>query len=835
VPLADLTAGEDARVLARVTRSVKEPETFAARVQHLYAHPALSAHDAFETADGRFIDRDTVPLHTPGEQYLGRVWYFRDVTERQRAANALAYRDRLLHAVMLGTGILMKAESLAQGMPEALRTLGESLRVDRVVLLQESLGATAHASISSVWEAPDIGSATEFAGLLRSSLDQAPMDVWRAQLAAGNSVIAQIATSEGPIRRHLEDLQSKSILIMPILVGRKLWGRLGIDTVREARSWTANEIDTLKTFAGILGSLILRDASRLSLESSEVRFRVLTATAQDAIITIDAQGLISHWNRAAERILGYAAEEAMGRPIHSFMVPPRFRESADRNLKNFRMTGEGAALGKTLEFAAIRKDGSEIAIEISLAGAQLDGQWQAIGILRDITERKRVAALALRMARYDVLTGLANRAVFVEAVAHAIAVAKRGEDGFAVLYIDLDHFKDVNDTLGHPIGDGLLQAVADRIRSITRETDTVARFGGDEFAVIAANVVVPADAAILAEKLIQALGTPFSIEGNEIYSGVSIGIAAYGPEAPDAEALLSHADVALYRAKAEGRDCYRFFTNAMDREVKQRVTLGTELRDAIDLGQLFLLYQPQVALKDGAITGVEALVRWHHPRRGMLGPDLFIPIAEQIGIIARLGRWVLFAACRQARIWLESGIAPSRITVNVSALQFRAALALEADVAAALAETGLPAAMLELELTESVLMEGSREHHEVIGRFRSAGITMAIDDFGTGYSSLEYLRRFPSNRIKIAQNFVTNLESSPGDAAIVRATIGLARELGMNVIAEGARTKEQCELLISWGCAEGQGFYFAPPLSSDEATAALRVGQIRPARPIVAQ
>ena len=321
--------------------------------------------------------------------------------------------------------------------------------------------------------------------------------------------------------------------------------------------------------------------------------------------------------------------------------------------------------------------------------------------------------------------------------------------------------------------------------------------------------------------------SPSTWGGSEIHTGASIGIAIYGADAADAETLLSNADVALYRGKAEGRGRYRFFTEAMDNEVQSRVNLGAELREAIDAGQLFLMYQPQVAIADGRISGVEALLRWRHPERGVLSPGLFIPIAERIGIIGRLGHWVLWAACRQARLWLDAGLAPVRIAVNVSALQFKASIALEADVAATLQETGLPPHLLELELTETVLMGMARERSDAFDRLRTTGVTIAIDDFGTGYSSLEYLRRFPVERIKIAQVFVQELETKHDDAAIVRATIGLARELGVNVIAEGVETEAQAKLIAGWGCKEAQGFLFSRPLSVEDATAALKAGVVR--------
>jgi diguanylate cyclase (GGDEF)-like protein/PAS domain S-box-containing protein len=449
-----------------------------------------------------------------------------------------------------------------------------------------------------------------------------------------------------------------------------------------------------------------------------------------------------------------------------------------------------------------------------------------IWFFRDITARKLADAQILRMARYDGLTGLANRTVFMERVRQAIARAKRGGKGFAVLYLDLDHFKDVNDTLGHPVGDELLKSVAARLLSHAREIDTVARFGGDEFAVVVADIGEPADAAILADTLIKALGDPFSIGGSEIRTGASVGISVYGADQPDAETLMSQADVALYRAKGEGRGDYRFFTDAMDTEVQTRVTVSGELRQAIAGGQLFLVYQPQVEMETGRITGVEALVRWRHPERGVLGPGEFVSVAEKSGLILGLGHWVLLEACRRAKAWLDAGIAPGRVAVNLSGVQFKRPIELEKDITAVLAETGFPPSMLELELTETVLMEASLEHNDVLLRLRRSGITLAIDDFGTGYSSLDYLRRFPADRIKIAQNFVGRITTVPGNAAIVKATIGLARELGMMVIAEGVDSDEQLSLLRGWGCRDAQGFYFSEPLDRVDIEPLLRRGKI---------
>ncbi|HEY5019771.1 MAG TPA: GGDEF domain-containing phosphodiesterase, partial [Steroidobacteraceae bacterium] len=323
---------------------------------------------------------------------------------------------------------------------------------------------------------------------------------------------------------------------------------------------------------------------------------------------------------------------------------------------------------------------------------------------------------------------------------------------------------------------------------------------------------------------------PFTIEGKEIRSGASVGIAVYGPDSPNAETLLSHVDVALYRSKSEGRGTYRFFTDAMDVEVRTRVTLGAELRYAMSAGQLFLMYQPQIDVGTGHFVGVEALARWRHPTRGLVLPNIFIPVAEQSGLIGALGRWVLHEACRQMKDWIDAGIAPPLIAVNVSGLQFKIPLAVENEIAAILTQTALPPQRLELELTESVLMEVSREDNDTLLRLRKAGHRIAIDDFGTGYSSLEYLARFPVDRIKIAQSFIADLTNTSSNQVIVKAAIGLAHDLNLDVVVEGVETSEQLKLIRSWGCRKVQGHYFSKPLAAGELTALLRSGQILPAR-----
>ena len=775
-----------------------------------------------------FADISASPMTLDGRGYM--VACFHDVSERKRAADALAYRDRILHAVTVATAELVAGESIGAGMTTALKTVGEAIGVDRVLVLQNAADVSTPPELRYSWQAPDLVAPIDQA-LISAGTPDAPeaLGAWLAPLAEGKPVITHTRTAAAPIRRLLERLNNKSVLLVPIYMGGQMWGTIGIDDCKSEREWTATEIDLLGTFAEVIGVVILRNGTQLSLRKSEERFRAVSETALDAIIMIDTEGRIRYWNRAAERMLGYSADEALGKPIHDWLAPARYRDKALEGMREFAAHGTGAALGKTLELAAKRKDGVEISIELAVNAMMLGPDRYAVGILRDISDRKRAEEQITLLARHDSLTGLPNRRVFVEALQQAIAHANRAAQCFSVLYLDLDHFKDVNDTLGHPVGDLLLQAVAERLRSNVRETDTVAQFGGDEFSVIETDLREPADAAILADKLLKALSEPFIIAGNEIRSGTSVGIAVFAPNSPDAETLLTHADVALYRAKSEGRGTYRFFTDAMDSEVRTRVKMNTELREAISSGQLFLVYQPQIDTPTGRIIGVEALVRWRHPKRGVLLPDDFIPAAEKSGLIVPLGHFILHEACRQAAIWADAGIAPPLLAMNVSALQFKTTLDLESDIAATLAETKLPPQCLELELTESVLMAASSEHNDVLVRLHEAGIRIAIDDFGTGYSSLDYLRRMKVDRIKIAQGFIRDLSTNSGDARVVKAAISLAHELGLDVMVEGVETAEQLALVTSWGCRKVQGHYFAAPLPGPEIAALLRVGKIVPA------
>jgi len=426
----------------------------------------------------------------------------------------------------------------------------------------------------------------------------------------------------------------------------------------------------------------------------------------------------------------------------------------------------------------------------------------------DITERHRAQNRVIHMAHHDALTGMPNRSLFWERTSQKLRGAASGDQEFAILYLDLDRFKEINDTLGHPVGDALLCAVAQRIGDTAPSLDTAARLGGDEFAVLHNCLDASLESAsALSEEIIAAIGRPFHIEGHEILVSTSIGIAMAPADGTNTEQLMKNADLALYHAKAEGKATYRFFSREMEEVLQRRRDLETEMRRGIQLGQFELHYQPLVCLKRGEIVSGEALVRWRHPQRGMISPADFIPIAEETGFIDVLGEWILRQACRDALDWP----AHVRVSVNLSPVQFRQP-GLVDTVKAVLTETGFDARRLELEITESVLLQDNAANLEALHLLRGLGLKIALDDFGTGYSSLSYLQSFPFDKIKIDQSFVRDLESRPDSFAIVESVAALGHNLDMRTTAEGVETSAQLDIITKAGCSEAQGYYFSPPV-----------------------
>ena len=451
------------------------------------------------------------------------------------------------------------------------------------------------------------------------------------------------------------------------------------------------------------------------------------------------------------------------------------------------------------------------------------------GIIIDITEHKLAEEKIALLARTDGLTGLANRSTLIERLHQSFAAARRGASPFAVFYLDLDHFKHINDTLGHPVGDLLLQEVSRRIQTCTRENDVVARLGGDEFAVLQTEMLDPAQSGALASKILKTLVEPYQLEGNEVRISASVGISTYAQDSESADSMLVQADMALYRSKNSGRNQYHFHSEEINQEVIDRVAITQDLKKAIEQDELELHYLPEVDLGSGKILGMEALVRWNHPERGILGADQFIPAAEKTGTIVALGRWVLEQACRQMHQWRKDGMAPPVIAINLSLAQLKSGSELIRDVLETTGKWGLSPADLQFDVTEATLAQTKWTQNDVLPKLRELGVKIAIDDFGTDYSSFDYLKTYRVNHLKLAQSLIDHASQDVESATTLRAIINFAREVGIGIIAEGVETQEQRYSLMATGSPmTAQGYYFSKAVDSHRASELLQTGHIAP-------
>lgn len=537
---------------------------------------------------------------------------------------------------------------------------------------------------------------------------------------------------------------------------------------------------------------------------------------QESVLTLDQAGYITSWNKGAERLFGYSAVEAIGNHILFLYV------DEDENFHDaFAEQG-----GRLMEVRRRKKSGEVFWASMTLTPL-CDADERAIGLiayLSDITERKEAEERLHHLAYYDALTSLPNRTLLTKLLDQALMVAQRNESSGCVLFIDLDRFKWINDTLGRRIGDELLRQVSLRFRDALREEDIVARLSGDEFVVGLFDIRQHFEATTVAQKLQASLARPFLIEGHDLRVGASVGISVYPQDGGDAETLLRLADIAMARAKQghhdNPEDSVAFYSLDMNQGMHERMRIESGLRHALGHGELLLHYQPKFQIDGHRIIGAEALVRWMHPERGLVPPAEFIPLAETTGLIVQVGEWVLEAACAQAAVWQRAGLPPLRIAINVSAREFSATL--PGRLAATLKRYELAPSWLELEITESALMHDIERVIEIMGEIHALGVTLSLDDFGTGYSSLSYLKRFPIHTLKIDRSFTTGVPDDASDCAIATTIIGMAQKLGHQVIAEGVETVEQLEFLRAAGCDEVQGYLFARPLTAHAFETALR-------------
>jgi diguanylate cyclase (GGDEF)-like protein/PAS domain S-box-containing protein len=576
-----------------------------------------------------------------------------------------------------------------------------------------------------------------------------------------------------------------------------------------------------------------RDNTRMAqqIEQSEQWHRLLVNTSPDVIYTLDANGRFTYLNDSVQRTLGFMPGELVGRDYTSIIGQDQLeaaqhhfneRRTGDRATRNFELLLRRK--DDLLSSLTERKSDQRIVVELSAMGmyrsARLGmGEFLGTyGVARDISARKQAEATITFQAYHDLLTGLPNRALFKDRLGQAMVHAKRHGQTMATLFLDMDHFKVVNDTHGHLVGDGLLQALSQRLRDCLREGDTLSRIGGDEFMLLLPHIRSRDNAAFIAQKIISSLKQPFYIEGHELYAGMSIGIAIYPDDGETIETLIKHADIAMYHAKDLGRNDYKFFTQDLHKSFTGRLAIENEMRHALEKKEFEVFYQPQVAVESQRVRGMEALVRWNHPTRGMVSPTEFIPIAEECGLITPISEWVMQEACRQARLWREGLLPNISMAINLSARQIEHPQFVEKFMQC-LRQHVPDGHGIEIEITESTLM---RDIDGAIGKLRKLadmGIEISIDDFGTGYSSLSYLKKLPINTIKIDRSFIHDLTGHMNNGSTIVAGIAaMAKGLNLKVVAEGVETREQLEYLKSLGCDVYHGFLYSRAVNAEAAT-----------------
>jgi diguanylate cyclase (GGDEF)-like protein/PAS domain S-box-containing protein len=579
---------------------------------------------------------------------------------------------------------------------------------------------------------------------------------------------------------------------------------------------------------GLLRALryaIERKAVENALFVEKERAQVTLHSIGDAVASTDSSGNITFLNLVAEKMTGWTLQEAAGRPMAEVLrlIDATNHETTPNPMEAAVARNQIVHLPPNC--ALIRRDGFETPIEDSASpihdrNGQVSG---AVIVFHDVSASQAMALQMTHSAHHDFLSGLPNRILLNDRVDQAIASASRHMKKLAVLFLDLDGFKHINDSLGHPTGDKLLQSIAKRLVECVRSSDTVSRQGGDEFVVLLLDVEEPEDAALAARKILQAVAEAHPIDRHDLCVTASIGVSVYPDDGLDAETLIKNADTAMYQAKENGRQSYQFFKPAMNIRAVERQSIEESLRRALERHEFTLHYQPKINLRSGEIAGAEALIRWTHPVRGLISPARFIPVAEDCGLILPIGDWVLGEACRQARAWIDAGLALATIAVNISAMAFRQESFLE-SVFATLKETRLEPTCLALELTESVLMKHADSTKSILETLRANGVKVALDDFGTGYSSLSYLTKFPIDALKIDQSFVRQITTTPSETTIVRAVIGMARSLKLRVIAEGVETQEELTFLQAQQCDEAQGYLFSRPLAAPQFERLLQLG-----------
>ncbi|HWK96423.1 MAG TPA: EAL domain-containing protein [Pseudolabrys sp.] len=711
---------------------------------------------------------------------------------------------------------LMHASAPEALIPNVLARLGRAAGVSRIQAYEGATGLAASSTLALryEWHSPKCTPAVQVLGIGARPLP-----------GKGDTLALLTRQTIGPQQDSLSAMGIQSLLLTPVHVGGERWGEVEFADCDRERIWSAGEIDTLKLLAEMIGAALGR--ARDLQEFPDVSWIIENSPV--ILYRVDGKPphRLTYISRGVRRY-GYEARELMASPgLYFDLLHPD-------DLLVMKADIDAFVAGRTREMQREHRlraaDGHLVWFENRSRGhyGPQNELLEIEGLLVDISERKTAQAELAQVSFFDPVTGLPNRRAFMAELDRAYAAARRGGPAFAIHYIDLDRFKDINDVLGHTKGDELLKAVAERLRRLRRKNaDVLARFGGDEFAILQVEIASPADAGAFAARLIERIAEPYNL-GVEIHITCSIGIAVFTEEVTGTEEMMKQVDLALYRAKDLGRNQFHFHSEALDAATIERVMLGGDLQRAVERGELNLEFQPQVEIATGRIVGLEALARWTHPKYGSIGPTRFVPIAESNGTILALGRWVIDAVCRQIVEWRAAGLKPPPVSFNVSVGQLKGASEFDRELASRLRRWGIEPKAVEIELTESVLMETTQRHRDIIDRMCALGVPIAIDDFGTGYSSLTYLRSYRVDHIKVAQDFIRDIKPGSGDIAVVRAAISLGRELGIAVVAEGVESEFQLNLVKEAGCQFVQGYYYSPPLPPARVSELLRQGVLAP-------
>ena len=541
----------------------------------------------------------------------------------------------------------------------------------------------------------------------------------------------------------------------------------------------------------------------------------------DALVQMDFDGHITGWNQQAEKIFGWSAEEILDQTIVETIIPERYRDAHNKGMKKYLKTGKSSVMNTLIEIHALHRDGYEFPVELSISVIDSADLQEFSAYIRDISERKHAETVIWNQANFDSLTSLPNRNLFLQKLEHEMRACDRSNLSLALLYIDLDRFKDVNDTLGHDMGDLLLIEISSRLKKTLREIDTVSRLSGDEFTVILGQIDDPLSVQPLCQQLLDELARPYQLDNEKVFLTASIGVTFYPQDTKDIEVLQRSGDQAMYAAKGNGRNSFHFFTPELQERAVRKRKMIKDLREAMQQQQFEIYYQPIVDMKNNELTKAEALLRWHHPESGMVSPSVFIPIAEETGLIADIGNWVFYSATEQASRWRDQFDIDLQVSINTSPLQWIDEAAAMNQWFSHLKQIGLTGQAMTVEITEGLLMDANDKITNRLLDFRDAEVQVSIDDFGTGYSSLSYLKQFDIDYLKIDQSFVRNLDHDKNDLALCEAIIVMAHKLGIKVIAEGVETETQSQMLKDFGCDFGQGYLYSRPVAASDFEALL--------------